>query len=145
MQFDKSEISIIEIVCVNLYNKFGDLNNGGCGVFARAMNELIGTNIFLYIFEKCSLDEDPPIHVYLKFKRGKFLDASGFSTKKMIYENYGRSSIMLEANADTLNAHYDELGHGLFVLDFKDEYLDIENFIFENYILKNDTTFLIKQ
>lgn len=144
MQLNASEIAIIEKICSNLYSKFGDLNRGGCGVLARAMNEFFKTNVFLYVFEKDALDEDPPIHVYLKFKRGKFLDVSGFSTKKMIFENYGWNSIVFEYCEDILNAHYDELGEGLFVLDFKDVYLDIKDFIFENYLqLKNDTTILI--
>ncbi len=145
MQLNQTEIVIIEKVCSDLYNKFGDLNRGGCGVLARAMNELFKTNTFLYVFEKDALDEDPPAHVYLKLRRGKFLDVLGFSTKKNAFEIYGWSSIIFESNEDILNAYYEELGQGLFVLDYKDDYLAIKKFIFENYFqLKNDTTILIQ-
>jgi hypothetical protein len=146
LQLNHIEILIIEQICSNLSHKFGDLNRGGCGVFAKAMNELFKTNTFLYVFEKDSLDQDPPIHVYLKLKRGKFLDVRGFSTKKSAFDIYGWSSTIFESNEDILNVYYQELGQGLFVLDYKEDYLIIKKFIFENYFqLKNDKTILIQQ
>jgi hypothetical protein len=146
LQLNQNQISIIEKICSDLYHKVGDLNRGGCGVFARAMNELFKTNTFLYVFEKGALDQDAPIHVYIKLKRGKFLDVLGFSTKRKIYENYGWSSTIFESDADILNVYYEDLGQGLSVLDYKGDYLAIKKFIFENYLqLKNDTTILVQQ
>src|ERR1035438_8370714 len=119
MNLPVTEISIIEKICSDIYNKFGNLNNGGCGVFAKAMNELFKTNTFLYIFEKEALDDDPPIHVYLKLKRGKYLDVLGFSTQRKAIENYGWSVIIFESDECILNNYYEELGEGLFVADYK--------------------------
>jgi hypothetical protein len=133
LQFNQTEISSIEKICSDVYSDFGNLNNGGCGVFARAMNELFKTNTFLYVFDSESLEQDPPTHVYLKLKPGKYLDVIGFSTKRDAYNNYGWSSSIFTGNEDLLNSYYDELGEGLFVTDYKDSYSTIKNFIFAKY------------
>ncbi len=122
MQHCVSEISVIKKICSDLYTEFGNLNNGGYGVFAKAMNEKFKTNSFLYVFEKDAFDEDPPIHVYLKLQQGKYIDVFGFYTKKNIYEYYGWNSLILEDEGDILNACYEDLGEGLFVIDYKNDY-----------------------
>ncbi len=125
--------SMILSICSETYEAFGDMNRGGCGVFARAMNEYLKCNEFLYVFDKDSLDEDPPFHVYLKLKQDKYLDIVGFHVKNEIYNYYGLGSILLEDDGNILDIHYDELGEGLFVQDYKPEYLIIKKFIFEKF------------
>lgn len=146
MKLTQIEILIIKKICSSLWHTFGNLNNGGCGVFARAMNELFKTNTFLYVFNNESLDQDPPTHVYLKLRRGKFLDAQGFVTKKEVFNYYGWSASIFESNTDILNAHYNELGEGLSVIDYKRDYLAIKESIFEKYFyFKNDKIILLDQ
>lgn len=146
MQLNQTEISFIEKICSDLYTEFGDLNRGGCAVFAKAMNEKFKTNTFLYVFEKNALEQDPPIHIYIKLKRGKYLDVLGFKTKKEVFLYYGWGSIVIEDNIEILEINYQDLGEGLSVTDYKDHYLDIKKFIFTKYArLKNDTTILIEQ
>lgn len=115
--------------------KYPNINKGGCAVFAKAFNSVTGFPIYL-IFDNELTEEDPPIHVVVKLPDGKFIDGESIRTKDEIRRYYDDGETgeltFLDNSYNLLDVYYEDLGEGLFTIDFKDDYDDILNIIIKH-------------
>ena len=119
--------------------KYPNINNGGCGVFAKAFHTI--TNLpYMLIIDDGLLEDDPPIHVMIQLPDKKLYDGLKLKSEKQI-ESYYKSDIegnilfLEDYDGSILKNYYNDLGEGLFSEDFKEEYDNIYNLILN--VLKN--------
>ncbi|CAH8282002.1 hypothetical protein EV196_1103 [Mariniflexile fucanivorans] len=124
-------IFFLEKLARNLNRDIGDLNNGGCAVLARIMNNKFGFNKFVYIIDEEELENDPPIHILTEIMDNVFFDGSGIHTLQSLNEIYSDENrfFLLQDDESILFSRYDELGEGLGVIDYKEDYFKIEKYI----------------
>ena len=113
--------------------KYPNINNGGCGVFAKAFHTI--TNLpYMLIIDDGLLEEDPPIHVMIQLPDKTLYDGLRLKSEKQI-ENYYKDDIegdilfLEDYDGSIIKNYYDDLGEGLFSEDFKEEYDNIYNLI----------------
>ena len=113
--------------------KYPNINNGGCGVFAKAFHTI--TNLpYMLIINNGLLEEDPPIHVMIQLPDKTLYDGLRLKSEKQI-ENYYKDDIegdilfLEDYDGSIIKNYYDDLGEGLFSENYKEEYDNIYNLI----------------
>lgn len=73
----KNDINNIVNILPSLEEKYGNMNHGGCYVFAEIIRELTGINEYLAVIADTGIDDEPVTHFYVRIGKDRYLDSQG--------------------------------------------------------------------